>query len=74
VVSAVSDVSFADLQTNPTNTVARSHAQLGFKDWADGRMPGHRGTHTYDLADYGLTTEHARKASGKYLDTYDASA
>jgi len=78
------DVSFADLQTDPVNTVARSYAQLGLtfsdaarasvQDWADGHKPGHRGTHTYDLADYGLTPEQVREAFSDYLATYDASA
>lgn len=78
------DVSFADLQTDPTNTVARSYAQLGltFSDaarasvqgWADGHKPGHRGTHTYDLADYGLSPEQVREEFSDYLATYDASA
>jgi hypothetical protein len=78
------DVSFADLQTDPVNTVARSYAQLGLtfsdaarasvRDWADGHKPGHRGTHTYDLADYGLTPEQVREAFSDYLGTYDASA
>jgi hypothetical protein len=70
VVTALSDATFADLQTNPVNTVARSYAQLGFtlSDAAGATV------HTYDLVDYGLTPEHARKAFGNYLGTYDASA
>lgn len=70
------DVSFADLQTDPVNTVARRYAQLGltFGDAARGHKPGHRGTHTYDLADDGLTPEHVREAFSDYLGTYDASA
>jgi sulfotransferase family protein len=78
------DVSFADLQTEPVHTLARSYEQLGlpFSDaartsvqqWADGHQPGHRGTHVYDLADYGLTPEQVREAFGDYLATYDASA
>jgi hypothetical protein len=78
------DVSFADLQTDPVNAVARSYEQLGlsFTDdarahvrlWAEDHKPGHRGTHSYDLADYGLTPEQVREAFGDYLSTYDASA
>jgi hypothetical protein len=58
------------------NTVARRYAQLGltFGDAARGHKPGHRGTHTYDLADDGLTPEHVREAFSDYLGTYDASA
>jgi len=60
------DVSFADLQTDPVNTVARSYARLGltFSDAA----------HTYDLADCGLTPGHVRKAFSEYPGRYDASA
>jgi hypothetical protein len=78
------DVSFADLQTDPVNTVARSYEQLGlsFTDdarahvqvWAEDHKPGHRGAHSYDLADYGLTPERVREAFGDYLSAYDASA
>ena len=77
------DVSFAELQTDPVNTVGRSYAQLGLtfgdaarasvQKWADGHKPGHRGTHIYDLADYGLTPEQVRAAFSDYLATYDAS-
>jgi hypothetical protein len=78
------DVSFADLQTDPVNTVAKSYERLGltFSDearasvqrWLDGHKPGHRGTHMYDLADYGLTPDQVREAFSDYLATYDASA
>jgi hypothetical protein len=73
-----------DLRTDPVNTVARSHAQLALtfsdaarasaQDWAAGHKPGHRGTHAYDLADFGLTPEHIREAFSNYLGTNDASA
>lgn len=78
------DVSFADLQTEPVNTLASSYQQLGLtftdsarakvQEWACGHKPGHRGTHNYELADYGLTPEQVREAFGEYLATYDASA
>jgi Sulfotransferase family len=77
------DVSFADLQTDPVNTVARSYERLGLtfgdtararvQHWADDHRPGHRGTHVYDLADYGLTPEQVREAFSDYLAVYDAS-
>lgn len=54
-----------DLQTDPVNAVARSHAQVALtfsdaaraslRDWAAGHKPGHRGAHAYDLADFGLS-------------------
>jgi Sulfotransferase family len=78
------DVSFADLQTEPVKTLARSYEQLGIaftdsaratvQEWADEHKPGHRGTHNYELADYGLSPEQVREAFSEYLATYDASA
>jgi hypothetical protein len=78
------DVPFAALQTDPIDTIADSYEKLGleFTDsarakvrrWADEHKPGHRGTHSYELADYGLTQEHVREAFGNYIATYDASA
>jgi Sulfotransferase family len=78
------DVSFADLQTEPVRTLASSYEQLGLtfsdsaratvQEWADEHKPGHRGTHNYELADYGLTPEQVREAFSEYLATYDASA
>lgn len=78
------DVSFADLQTDPVETVAKSYQRLGleFNDaarsgvqsWAESHKPGHRGAHSYDLADYGLTDEQVHEAFSDYLATYDASA
>lgn len=78
------DVSFAALQTDPISTVADSYERLGLRftdsarakvqEWAAGHQPGQRGSHTYDLADYGLTPEHVREAFSDYLAAYDASA
>lgn len=78
------DVSFAALQTDPVTTVADSYERLGLtftdsargkvQEWAKGHQPGQRGTHTYDLADYGLTPEQVREAFSDYMATYDASA
>ena len=44
------------------------------QEWADGHQPGQRGTHTYELADYGLTEDQVREAFSEYLATYDATA
>jgi len=78
------DVSFADLQTDSVKTVAESYEKLGLEftdaarakvqEWADGHKPGQRGTHTYELADFGLTEGQVREAFTDYLATYDASA
>ena len=78
------DVSFADLQSDSVNTVAKSYEKLGLtftdsarktvQQWADEHKPGHRGTHNYELADYGLTPERVHEAFGDYIAAYDASA
>jgi hypothetical protein len=78
------DVSFADLQNDSVKTVADSYAKLGLEfgdaarakvqEWADGHKPGARGTHAYELADFGLTEGQVREVFGDYLATYDASA
>ena len=78
------DVSFADLQHDSVKTVADAYGQLGleFSDtarakvqaWADDHQPGHRGTHDYELADFGLTEGQVRDAFADYLAAYDASA
>jgi hypothetical protein len=78
------DVSFADLQTDPVHTLQTSYESLGltFTDatlhrvtqWAQGHRPGSRGTHEYDLADYGLTPEGVRERFADYLAAYDATA
>jgi hypothetical protein len=78
------DVSFADLQTDAVDTLARSYEQLGLtftdsaratvQEWADGHKPGQRGRHSYELTDYGLAPELVREAFRDYLAIYDASA
>ncbi|MBJ7340002.1 sulfotransferase [Mycolicibacterium sp.] len=78
------DVSFADLQTEPVKAVADGYERLGLvfdaaarervQVWADGHRPGQRGTHDYELADYGLSEPQVREAFADYLATYDASA
>ena len=78
------DVSFADLQTDPVNTVGKSYERLGLtftdaarakvQEWADGHKPGHRGAHNYELGDFGLTTGQVHGAFSEYLAKYDATA
>jgi hypothetical protein len=78
------DVSFAELQTDSVKTVADSYAKLGLdfgdaaqakvREWADEHRPGARGTHTYELADFGLTEEQVRDRFADYLAAYDATA
>ena len=66
------DVSFADLQTDSVRTVADSYDQLGLelhrRGAREGPGVGRRAqarltaaTHTYELADYGLTPEQVRE-------------
>ena len=79
-----SDISFADLQADPVNTLAAGYRSLGldFTDaaarsvelWAREHKPGARGAHDYDLADYGLTPDGVRERFAEYLRTYDATA
>jgi len=78
------DVSFADLQKDSVGAVSKSYRELGldFSDesrarvaaWADSHQPGQRGTHSYDLADYGLTPDQVHETFSDYLAAYDASA
>jgi hypothetical protein len=78
------DVSFGALQTDPIDTIAESYEKLGLeftdsartkvRQWANEHKPGARGTHSYELADYGLTAEQVREAFSDYIATYDASA
>jgi hypothetical protein len=79
-----SDVAFADLQSDPVNTLRASYESLGlvFSDaaagsveqWAAKHKPGTRGAHDYELADFGLTPEGVRERFVEYLHTYDATA
>jgi hypothetical protein len=78
------DVSFADLQVDPVSALEKSYAQLGLdfteaaraavRQWADEHKPGSRGSHAYQLADYGLTPEQVHEPFTEYLATYDATA
>lgn len=78
------DVSFADLQTDPVQTLQTSYQRLGLRftqatadavgQWAKAHKPGSRGAHDYDLADYGLTPEGVRERFADYLAAYDATA
>jgi len=79
-----SDIAFADLQSDPVNTLRATYESLGleFSDtaagsverWAVEHKPGTRGAHDYELSDFGLTPEGVRERFAEYLDTYDATA
>lgn len=78
------DVAFSDLQSDPVSTLKDAYATLGLdftdethrsvQEWAKEHKPGSRGSHTYTLADYGLTADRVRDEFAEYLSTYDASA
>ncbi len=78
------DVSFAELQTDPVNTLKRSYDELGLsftedthrsvQQWAGRHKPGSHGAHEYELLDYGLTPERVREHFAEYLATYDATS
>jgi len=78
------DVAFADLQADPVSTLEAAYKSLGLtftdatlrsvEQWAGEHKPGSRGTHDYDLADYGLTPEGVRERFAAYLENYDATA
>ncbi|HEY7051383.1 MAG TPA: sulfotransferase [Mycobacterium sp.] len=82
--SRFADVSFAELQSDPVDALQRAYhtLNLDFTDatrksiheWADDHRPGARGSHDYDLSDYGLTPLQVRAAFEQYLATYDATA
>ncbi|EID13470.1 sulfotransferase family protein [Mycobacterium xenopi RIVM700367] len=77
------DVSFAELQADPVNTLKNSYERLGLRftedtyrsvqRWASDHRPGSRGTHEYSLSDYGLTPEIVREHFAEYLANYDAT-
>lgn len=78
------DVAFSDLQSDPVNTLKKAYATLGLdytdathrsvQGWAQEHKPGSRGSHAYELADYGLTADRVRAEFSEYLKTYDATA
>jgi hypothetical protein len=79
-----SDVAFADLQSDPVNSLRAAYESLDlvFSDaaaasvtqWAAQHKPGTRGAHDYELADFGLTPDGVRERFTEYLGTYDATA
>jgi hypothetical protein len=76
------DVSFAELQRDPLEALARAYGQIGLefsdaseaavKGWASGHEPGAHGRHAYELSDFGLDADQVRERFGRYLATYDA--
>ena len=77
------DVAFADLQADPIGALSTAYERigLGFPDasrravtkWAGAHEPGAHGTHTYDLADFGLEAGQVRERFGPYLEAFEAA-
>ena len=76
------DVAFADLQTDPIGTLDAAYERVGLTfpeasrravtAWASGHEPGAHGTHTYDLADFGLEAGQVRERFAPYLEAFAA--
>jgi hypothetical protein len=76
------DVAFADLQTDPIGTLEPAYERVGLSFpeasrqavsvWASGHEPGAHGTHTYDLADFGLVAGQVRERFAPYLEAFAA--
>jgi Sulfotransferase family len=78
------DVAFADLQSDPVAALQNAYQRLdldftagtqgSIQQWAANHKPGTRGSHDYELADYGLTSAGVRASFEQYLETYNATA
>ncbi|MGB9227684.1 sulfotransferase family protein [Mycobacterium sp.] len=78
------DVAFADLQRDPAAALQNAYQTLdldftaatrsSIQDWAANHKPGARGSHDYELSDYGLTPARVRASFERYLEAYDATA
>jgi hypothetical protein len=78
------DVAFADLQRDPVAALQSAYQTLdldftaatrsSIQGWAANHKPGARGSHDYELSDYGLTPARVRASFERYLATYDATA
>lgn len=79
--AAFVDVRYADLMADPTSTVRRAYAQLGFEtppdldgtitDYLASRPRLARGLHTYALADTGLELAAERRRFRRYQAAYE---
>jgi hypothetical protein len=78
------DVSFSDLQTDPSEALAGALERIGLPfdhtsrvavgAWAGSHRPGAHGTHSYDLADFGLDPDQIRERFAPYYATFDVEA
>ncbi len=75
------DISFVDLQSDPVAALAKglTHIGLSFDEesrvsverWAATHKPGSYGSHSYDLADFGLDPELIRERFASYCAAFD---
>src|SRR5947209_2879610 len=78
------DVAFAGLQHDPVRTLQAGYESLGLtfsettgravEQWAGEHKPGSRGSHDYELSEFGLHPDSVRERFTDYLRTYDATA
>jgi hypothetical protein len=78
------DLAFADLQDDPVDALGQAYEHIGvpFGDasrqavehWAGRHEPGSHGTHSYDLADFGLDADRVRARFAPYLEAFDGIA
>lgn len=79
--SAIHDVQYAAMMSDPLGTVRRIYECLGddytpeaeaaMRAFMAGNQQGKHGSHTYDLADYGLSAEGVRERFKSYIEDYD---
>jgi hypothetical protein len=80
---SIADVHYAELLTNPIDTMRALYATLGddftpeaekaMQDWLDANPQGKFGKHEYKLDQYGLTLEGLQKGFDRYLSRYDVA-
>ncbi|MET0239161.1 MAG: sulfotransferase [Sphingobium sp.] len=80
---SIADVHYAELLTNPIETMRSLYAILGddftpeaeqaMRDWLADNPQGKFGRHEYKLAQYGLTLEGLEKGFERYLSRYDVA-
>jgi len=75
------DIAFSDLQSDPVAALATGLARIGLsfdeesrvpvERWAATHQPGAHGSHSYDLADFGLDPTRIRERFGPYYAAFD---
>ena len=75
------DISFAELQTDPVAALEKGLTQIGLRfddrsrasvtEWAGTHEPGAKGTHSYQLSDFGLEADQIRHRFAPYYAAFD---